>query len=162
MTFSVKTSDSGVVDSVIKAATLSAVQFAPEMGRLGQQLLEEISGQFFGARDPYNQPWAPLKAITVEIKKRKGSPNADKTLQDTGRLRDSFRAEVLPSGNLSIYTDRRFRDGTSAEIHQFGGTHPRSQSFIPSRELLPFRDQLPTEWLSWVEVFTSIGVDRVF
>jgi phage gpG-like protein len=82
-------------------------------------------------------------------------------LQDTRRLRNSFKAEVLDDG-LSLFTDRVFSDGITAEIHQFGGTHPRSQVFIPPRELLPFKDNLPTTWLSWAEVFHSIGIDRIF
>lgn len=159
--FSVTTTDSGVMDALNKAAGLSAVSFDPELRRLGDTLLQEIGSEFFGERDPYGQPWAPLKAISVLVKREKGSPNAERILQDTGALKQSFKWEVVPGG-LSIYTDRRFNDGVTAAIHQLGGVHPRTNSFIPPREMLPFRDQLPPEWMQWTQVFTEVGVDRLF
>lgn len=162
MTFSVEIVDQGFGTTLDKAAELSARDFKPEFLRLGGQLLEEIDSQFFGERDPYGNKWTPLAEFTIQEKRVKGSANANKILQDTGTLRASFRAEVMGDGALSVFTDRTFPDGVTAAIHQFGGIHRRTNAFIPPRELLPFRDALPVAWLSWVEVYTDIGIDRIF
>lgn len=159
--FSVQIEDKGFTEAIAKAAGLSDKDFQPELGRLGDTLLMEISGEFTGERDPYGNKWAPLKPVTIEVKKEHGSRTPSAILQDTGTLARSFHWQLVPGG-LSIYTERSFPDGVTAEIHQLGGTHPRSNAFIPPREMLPFRDQLPVDWLSWIEAFHDIGIDRLF
>jgi hypothetical protein len=161
MSFSASVDDRGFSDAIAAAIGLAPSDFAPELADLGKFLIDEIHGEFGGGRDPYGNKWIPLKPITVRVKRERGSQHADDILMDTLQLLKSFKAEVLPVG-LSVYTDRRFPDGTTAEIHQFGGTHPRSLNFIPAREMLPFSRDLPVDWLSHVEVFLLTGATRIF
>jgi phage gpG-like protein len=162
MPFSAEIVDSGFGEAVDKAVNFNVADFAPELASLGAALVDEIKGEFGGARDPYGNKWAPLKAVTIEEKQKRGSPTPDQILQDTGLLLRSFKFEVQDTG-LSVFTDRIFPDGTTAEIHQFGGTHPRSGSFIAARALLPWEEPLPLDWQSLIsDVYLQIGVDRIF
>lgn len=161
MPFSVEITDKGFSEAIAKAVTLVMADFTPEMPGLGNELIAEIRAEFAQERDPFGNPWVPLKAITVKHKTDHGSPTPGKILEDSGRLHDSFAFEVTDQG-LSVFTDRTFEDGTTAEIHQFGGTHPRKLNFIPAREMLPFSDVLPDDWQRHVDIAFTVGVERIF
>lgn len=93
--------------------------------RIGAAAVKQISDEFRESRDPYGQPWKPLKSPRGRQGKKKRS---DKPLIDTGRLRASFRAQ--PDGaTVRVSTDVDY-----AEFHQDG------TSRIPRRQILPDDD----------------------
>ena len=124
---------------------------SPLMRGIGASLAEEIRAGFKDSRDPYGNPWAPLKL-------RRGKP-----LLDTGRLRNSINYKVTRSGG----TVSEVIVGTNvfyAKTHQFGativpvyakmlaykvrgrkGTIFSKKSVIPPRPFLPLNG-LPPSW----------------
>lgn len=159
--FSVSIEDKGFSQAVAKAAALAVADFAPELDDMGKMALAAIIGGFVLEVDPYGNAWKPLTRSTIRSKLERGSRNAYKILQDTGELKASFKHEVVEEG-VSLFTGRRFPDGTTAEIHQFGGSNAVSGNFIPAREMLPFSEGLPESWVKPLEAFTVKGVDRIF
>lgn len=159
--FSVEIEDKGFSEALAAAAGLGVESLRPELGRLGESLIEfEIKHEFAAGVNPYGAAWELLRPYTIERKKQEHSAHPFDVLKDTGELANSFHSEVIPEG-VSIYTDRVFADGTTAAIHQEGGTHPRTLHFLPPREMLPF-EGLPIDWLQLVELFVDAGVNRVF
>jgi phage gpG-like protein len=155
VSISVETINNGFLEVLAQATTLGVKDFQPELALFGHELLFEISHEFDAGVTPYGEKWQPLAPATVEVK------HSSQVLVETGELRRSFGFELVPTG-LSVFTDRIFPDGVTAEIHQFGGIHPRANNFIPAREMLPFRDILPVVWESHTEIFLNVGLDRLF
>lgn len=88
---------------------------------LAAEALTQLRLGFRGSKDPYGNPWKPLK-------RRKGKP-----LDDTGRLRGSFTATPTSTG---------FRIGsnvTYAAPHQTGSLKWPGRP--PQRQMLPSSDK---------------------
>lgn len=159
--FSVDIDDKGFTEAVSKAANLSAEDLRPELRKLGTALKREIQSQFMAEVNPWGEPWAPLAARTIRVKQKFGSRTPFSILQESGQLRRSFEVEQTPDG-ISVYNTRVFPSGVTAEIHQFGGMSPEFGRYIPAREILPFSEDLPITWLSHIEYYIQLGVDRHF
>lgn len=114
---------------------------------MGAAGMKQLMDSFRQGRDPYGQPWAPLKL-------RKGKP-----LLDTGRLRASAALRPRPAGFEIVMT------ADYAGTHQTGktirpvkarllswtvrGNKKRffaRQVTIPRRQMLPTRERLGPYW----------------
>lgn len=90
----------------VKIGRVASSDVMPRLAKvMGAEALTQVQLGFRAGRDPYGEPWAPLKL-------RQGG----KPLLDTGRLRNSFSVQTESSG---------FRIGTNfigAAVHQYGAT----------------------------------------
>jgi phage gpG-like protein len=131
---------------------------------LGAAAITEVELEFRESRDPYGQPWAPLKL-------RAGG----KPLFDTGRLRSSFSAQQRFGGftigtnfigakahqyGATIVPKRgkflRFRGGRGRRTRGVGGRFQFGGGFIFARSVtIPRRPILPEKYLGprWSKAF---------
>lgn len=158
--FSVKVQQSGnVALGFHKLSGLGPQDFRTSFGRIGRAWLLEIDDGFSRETDPFGNPWEELSPRTIRYKQKKGSANPEAILQDLGLMRNSFNLVVSREG-FAIGNDRVFPDGTTAEIHQFGGRHPVSNAPIPSRPMMPL-DRLPAEWERIAEGYLGVDMERI-
>ncbi|HDM78818.1 MAG TPA: phage virion morphogenesis protein [Deltaproteobacteria bacterium] len=105
----------------------------PVMREIGEELLANWQQEWREEKDPYGEPWKPLKASTLARRRKgKGFGPVAKILRDTGRLQNSFVVEANKD-RVTIGTNVFY-----APFHQFG------TKYIPQRRLLPDAD-LPDE-----------------
>lgn len=92
-----------LVDLRRRMEAVQAAQFRVALAQnLGEEARTQVANGFRGERDPYGQPWAPLK-------RRKG-----KILRDTGRMAASVAVSQVGAGfQLEITADY-------APNHQYG------------------------------------------
>ena len=102
----------------------SARDLTPAMRRIAAVLGDVAEEAFKSESSPEGIPWASLKPAT--LKRRRGSANAARILQDTGQLVASIQTEygsdVAVAGTNKVY----------AATHQFG----RGEAGIPARPFL--------------------------
>ena len=122
---------------------------AAMMDGIGAAWADRVRLGFHDGRDPWGDPWAPLKPSTIARRRNR----SDQPLRDTGRLRSSIyhRAgrDWLEVGLAAKY----------AGTHQFGarkGQYGRTRrgapipwGDVPARPMLPASGRhvlLPREW----------------
>ena len=94
------------------------------LGRIGIQVLNEVSANF-DAQGNEGKPWVPLRAATLERRRKGRGKGGGRILEDTGALRRSF---------VMAANEREVKVGTPtiyAPPHEFGFKH------IPQRKMLP-------------------------
>lgn len=159
MPLSVKVTDNLNI-ALTKAKNLGSNDFRTAFRRTANAWLQEINSGFLRERDPFGNPWKKLHPVTVIHKTASGSRFPNSILRDSDEFRRSFKAEISRTG-LGIFTDHVFDDGTGPEIHQFGGTHPRTNSFIPARPFLPI-GAFPAEWWQIAEGYIQQDLKEAF
>lgn len=147
----------GFLDAV---AGLSPKDFRPEFNAMGRWMRDETVATFRAETDPYGNPWAPLARSTIAEKTKKGAPAPELILVETGEMANSFQYRALVNG-VRVFNNRVFDDGTTAEIHQEGGTHPVGKNFIPARPMLPDTGRFPEHWAMEIEKIIGEGITRV-
>ena len=105
-----------------------------------EELTVVVEAQEAAETDPYDQPWKPLAASTVD---KKGD---SRILRETGRMLDSLRIAPLPGAGIGITFDPPY-----TAFHQIGTRN------MPARPVLP-RAALPTSWREAIER----GAERSF
>ena len=80
----------------------------PVMAAFGDHLIQETVGRFETERDPEGQPWEPLAAVTLAMKKN------DSILSESTDLRNSFSRKA-GKRSVKMGTDRPY-----AAVHQWG------------------------------------------
>lgn len=144
MGFTFEANDDGFGATLAKVAGLGSRDYRTPFRRIANAWLKEIDSSFVNEADPFGNPWHPLAKSTIDEKQRKGVSNPTAILQETGELRQSWKADITRVG-FTIFSDRVFDDGSTAEIHQFGGVAARSNATIPARPMLP-EDEFPPLW----------------
>lgn len=105
--------------------------------QIGDYALDRIREEFLVGRDPYGNPWEPLKRPRMGF----GGP-----LLKTGRLQNGMRKRVSKK-MVKIYNNRPY-----APFHQNG------TKSIPARPMLP--DRLPDEWRAEFERMADEAIRR--
>lgn len=159
MTFSARSTDRGFGDTLRKAAGLGSEDFRTPFRRISRFWLNEINNGFLRERDPYGNPWEHLSPLTIRLKRERGSRFPTSILRDEDLLRQSFHAEVNRKG-FTLFTDRIFDDGTTPEIHQFGGVNADGRP-VPARPFFPTGD-FPPHWVQVAEAYLDDEFDRIF
>lgn len=153
-----RTNDRGFGLALQKLSGLGPKDFRTAFRRISRAWLREVDQGFIRETDPYGESWEHLSPRTIRAKRRKGSKYPTAILRDTELLRFSFQAAVSRTG-FSIFTDRAFEDGTTPEIHQFGGVNSDGRT-IPARPFLPF-EGLPETWRSIAEGYLGDDLDNI-
>lgn len=161
MAISTRIKDVVFLDTLKQARAITPKGFAPEFAEIGRYFREQVREGFAQETDPYGNPWPALARSTIADKRARGISNPAGILKETGELANSFEYRVLVNG-VRLFSNRIFDDGTDANIHQFGGIHPRGRNFIPRRQMLPESGEFPEEWLDAVERIVGDGIDRIF
>lgn len=102
---------------------------SPVFGEIGNYIVRDIRRIFQQGGDPkWPESNRARKGGFVKSGKRKGEFKKGKTLQKTGRLRNSITYEVRGT-DVIVGTNVKY-----AAIHQFGGTftHPGGTPYLPS------------------------------
>lgn len=154
----VRTNDRGFGLALRKLAGLGPKDFRTAFRRISRAWLQEIDQGFIRETDPYGTPWKHLSPRTIRAKRRKGSRFPTAILRDTELFRHSFQAEVNRTG-FAVFTDRAFEDGTTPEIHQYGGYNSDGRS-VPARPFLPL-DGLPEHWRAIAEGYLGDDLDDI-
>ena len=110
---------------------LSRINTQPMMDEIGDFILSETLHNFDQQQTPEGEDWKPSQRA-----KAKGG----KTLQDTGRLRDSYvydaQRDQVEIGSNTIYS----------AIHHYGGRAGRNQSAeMPERPAMGITDDIENE-----------------
>ena len=110
---------------------LSRLNTQPMMDEIGDFVLSETLHNFDQEQTPEGEDWKPSQRA-----RSKGG----KTLQDTGRLRDSYvydaQRDQVEIGSNTIYS----------AIHHFGGKTGRNQAVtMPARPALGINDDIESE-----------------
>jgi phage gpG-like protein len=117
---------------------IKSTEFLLELSRdIADYMIDQVHQEFLVSRDPYGQPWAPLKRPRAGL----GGP-----LLKTARLQNSIRARVSRKG-VTLYSNRYYSS--------FQQTGTRN---MPARKYLP--DQLPDEWRAELERLAEDAVQR--
>jgi len=125
-----------LMDRLADLATVpsrAAATAAPEIASL-------IQGQFDAGKDPYDKPWAPLKASTLKRWPHRGPP----PLTDTEKMRGSVKVKPMQGAGISLTID-----APPANIHQSGS------KFMAARAIFPDGSELPIEWQGVIQDATD-------
>jgi phage virion morphogenesis protein len=117
-----------LVSGMLRRLEEGLSDLTPVMREIGEELLANWQLRWREEKDPYAEPWKPLKASTLARRRGKDA----QILRDTGRLQNSFTVEA-DKDKVTIGTNVFY-----APFHQFG------TKYIPIRRLLPDAD-LPQE-----------------
>ena len=109
------------------------------LSEMAAAALDFVREEFEVSRDPYGNPWEPLK------KPRSGFGGP---LLKTGRLMQSVRARI--NGG-----ERKFTLYSNRDYSQF---HQRGTKTIPQRRFLP--DELPAAWAARFEQIANEAIRR--
>lgn len=118
------------------AAKFRALAISEATEALSQEALSLVLEGFEDSKDPYGEPWEPLKY-------RDGKP-----LEDTTILRDSFHVKSVERDRFVVAAGVDY-----AHFHQ-GGTKDRNAGWdesketllIPPRKMIPDEGDLPDRW----------------
>lgn len=114
-----------------------------QVADVGAQLTRE---RFRSETDPEGNPWAPHSPVTLQLRRRRGSPGVGK-LVDTGALFGSVRAEADESearvlvGGAGMFA--RVQNEGNPFNRMFGG--PLAP--IPARPFVPDSSDLPASYI---------------
>lgn len=85
------------------------------MGQVRDELAALAALTFEEQRDPWGQPWKPLRPSTIRARRKGKGSGSTKPLQDTVQLRDSVTARMVGPTTVEIGTAHPF-----AAVHQLG------------------------------------------
>lgn len=118
----------------------------PALRSIGQTLVTATDLTFHEQRDPWGQPWAPLRPATLARRrtgKRAGAKQAA-ILRDSGRLAGSYSYRVgrqsVSVGSNVIYSAAHHRKIKRGEHGTTRRGVPIPWGDIPARAQLPIRD----------------------
>lgn len=152
------------LQSELKALASGSSAMARLSNVLGAAAMTELQRGFRGSRDPYGEPWAPIKGSPKAsggrkrgaggrfLKTKKVSRVGGKPLLDTGRLRASFSYSPSSAG-VRIGTTVRY-----ASAHQYGVRSKR----LPARPMVPTRARGLGMWQAPLEAATKRFFSRIF
>jgi phage virion morphogenesis protein len=147
-----------VDDSELQSAFAQLTQrmddLQPVMTSIGEYMVRATDDRFRNQQDPEGNPWAPLSAATLAVKRN------NKILTERGRLRGSITYKAT-SNSVEIGTNLIY-----APTHQFGATiraknkkylywkgasHPVKEVVIPARPFLGVSEQDEQKILGIIE-----------
>lgn len=137
------------IDDADAQRLLSAIASLPmpkimrQVADVGAQLTRE---RFRSETDPDGAPWVPHSPVTLQLRRRRGSPGVGKLI-DTGKLFGSIRAEADEAearvlvGGVGMFA--RVQNEGNPQNRMFGG--PLAP--IPARPFIPDSDELPASYI---------------
>lgn len=137
----------GVLAQLLRAAS----DLAKPLGAVGFALEQRVALGFEDQRDPWGNPWEPLRPVTLE-RRRDGGRSGVSILRDTGVMFGSLASAATTNAvEISLSGPQVTTQQFGRASNRFFNTPKGAPAPIPARPMLPIRSggqvDLPPDWL---------------